>query len=129
MRREISISLSLSVAPLTSQVPLIKGKFEKYGDWKGTKPITDVVREWRNYVIEEDLVATVIVDLNESDDGENIILPLHTGVIPNRIYAHSQYHENQLFLDTIGLHIRNSIQNEAELVAHNKRWSPRIGQL
>ncbi len=74
-------------SPLTSQVPIIKRNFEKYGDWKGTKPITYVVRDWRNYIIEEDLVATVIVGLNESDNGENIILPLHTGVIPNRIYA------------------------------------------
>ena len=106
-------------SPLMSQVPLIKGKFEKYGAWKGIKPVTDVVREWRNYVIEEDLVATVIVDLNESDNGENIILPLHTGVIPNKIYAHRQYHENQLFLDTIGLHIRNSTQNNSKPVAQN----------
>lgn len=107
-------------SPLTSQVPLIKGKIKKYGDWTGTKPITDVVREWRNYVIEEDLFTTVIAGLNESDNGENIILPLHPGVIPKGINAHRQYYENQLFLDTIGLHIRNSTQKKSEPVAQHK---------
>lgn len=106
-------------SPLTSQKPIIKGNMEKYSDWVGADPIINAVREWRNYVIKEDIIATVISGLDDVENGKNIELPLHTGVIPNKIFAHRQYYENQLFIGTLGLHIRQSIETANQTVAEN----------